>query len=153
LRRPDIESWQRLKRAAGDTLAETTLDEMFREGSVTVLWVRLWDNDPRALQVWEQLSSRGDDRSLIALAAADVARVIESQNPTKAGELYLISAREHIEGRTPSAYRESASLLRKARDAYTAAGQGDLAASRVARFRAEHRRFRRLMEAFDEAGL
>jgi uncharacterized Zn finger protein len=142
-----------LKQAGGDAVAQGTLDEMLREGRSEVLWVRIWDDDPRALQVWEQLWNEGDERALLEFAAAEVARVIENQNPGKAGELYLVSARKHIELGKPSAYRQSASLVRKARDAYVAAGQGDLADASVERFRAEHRRFRRLMKALDEAGL
>jgi hypothetical protein len=153
LRGPDLDAWKRLKQAGGDAVAQDALAELLRRDESRALWVQIWDDDPRALQTWELLWQRGRDRGLLAFAAAHVARVIANENPTRAGELYLISAREHVGLRKPSAYRESASLVRKARDSYVAGGRPDLADACVERFRTEHRRFRRLMEALDKAGL
>ncbi len=153
LRGPDLDAWQRLKQAGGAAVAQEALAELLRRDASLGLWVRIWDDDPRALQTWEQLWQRGEDRALLEFAAADVARIIATENPAKAGELYLVSARKQVELRKASAYRRSASLVRKARDAYVAAGSSDLANASVERFRTEHRRFRLLMEALDEAGV
>jgi hypothetical protein len=110
-----------------ERVAQEVLAELLRRDASAGLWVRIWDDDPRALQTWEQLWQRGEDRASLEFAAEEVARVIANENPAKAGELYLVSARKQVDLRRARAYRRSASLVRKARDAYVAAGSTDVA--------------------------
>jgi hypothetical protein len=156
LRRPDLAAWTRLKQVGVVADGEDALQELARRGKPEmVMWVRVWDGDGEgALAAWEAMWSGGTaDRVSLGFAARSVARLVASSRPDRAAELHLVAASTMVRLKKPSAYREAAEHLRRACDAYRAAGAPERAQTTMAEFRSEHRRLARLMTILDEVGL